>query len=144
VNEATKILTTIAILAVLCSAQAAAFSWPWQRTEQPSVPDEELLNVHDALAAVNADKLATTELKMFSGEAFCVSTEKRVEYAGVAEDGTVYLLKEEPQNCWSIETNEAFALKAYNEYRNGREVAKWETLRNVDIPWRLYRRIFFG
>ena len=105
----------------------------------PTVPNSVIL---DAVNHANKDKRATLFLKSgFSGDTFCVKTEKRVAYAKVQEDGTISLLDEKPEDCHVIRSTEQFAYHAWQRYLKGDIMKYREVKDHVEIPWHVKAKV---
>ena len=117
-----------------------------QGTEAEEAADDESMlsaeEIQEAVQAANADKGATGFLKSaFSEDYFCVETESRVTYMRVMEDGSIRMLNEKPEKCYTVRTTERYLSRAWERHKNGEIVTIKELKENVDLPYRVKLKV---
>ena len=91
-------------------------------------------DINEAVQTTNADPYTTDFMKIFSDESFCVKTEKRVAFIGVATDGSLSLI-EQPSKCYELKTTEMFIAKTWAKYSNGEGISYKEISKHVKLPF---------
>ena len=103
--------------------------------------EDELLDISKAVEKANSDSSAQNTLKEFSGEYFSVSTEQRIAYFYVHDDGTIQWLDYQPEDCKEIKTNEAYAKRVWQKIQNRERISAKEFEDNVSIPWSMRMKV---
>lgn len=111
---------------------------------QNIINEDEIVDIEEILTLANADKQFTANLKTFSGDDFCVQTDKRLAYFRVNEDGTVGWLSGEPKKYATIKTTEGYLSKVSRQARNGETVTQKDIGKNVKIPFRLKAKLMWA
>lgn len=100
--------------------------------------------INSLIEKANLDKATRTMLKSFTDEYFCVMTEERIAYVYVSQDGLISLHESKPQKCYKLKTKEQFAMRAWNQVRDGNLLSMDEINKNVKIPFSLKTKLFIA
>ena len=105
---------------------------------------EEWVDVSEAIDLANSDPYTTTALKSFSGDNFCLETEKRIAHLTVLDDGTIAFLDGKPSKCSEISTTEGYLSRVWEKVNNRERISYKEVKENVKIPWKLKMKFMYA
>lgn len=91
----------------------------------------------------NADQRACDFLKNFAGDIFCISTEDRITYLYVQDDGTIALPEHVESDCEQIKTSEKYLCQLWRKVGNRETIDIKEFNENVDLPSNMKKKILW-
>ena len=121
-----------------------------QQAIQEHMPEEtqehvrERVNAREAVRNLNQRKGMQAELKGFEKDVFCIKTEERTVNMAVSQKGALDIVNGTPEDCYEIETKEAFLSRAYHQIERNQYVSKDELKENMDMPWGLRMKISYN